>query len=187
MSRSAEEWHGFFRTIAPYLSHPLVLIRFALLLFFGVHRSLLRSHLLAPLSAQSSGGVVPVFKILDFDDMGDLWIPDLHGDGGQPCSDVADPVVTARDGEGLGDSFVERFRRHVELVCGVVQVVDNDGAGFRRHDGNLSYSLFVRLLLYASVPSKPESKPLSGNDENRVGVGGRAAICAVCGAARPHR
>jgi hypothetical protein len=30
-------------------------------------------------------------------------------------------------------------------VRGVVQVVDNDGAGFGSHDGNLSYSLFVRL------------------------------------------
>jgi len=77
--------------------------------------------------------------------MGDLWIPDLHGDRRQPRSDVADPVVTARDGEGLGDRFVERLRRHVELVRGVVQVVDNDGAGFGRHDGNLSYSLFIRL------------------------------------------
>ena len=89
--------------------------------------------------------VQPVLKVLDFDDMGDLGIPDLHGDGGQPCPDVADPVVTAHHGEGLGDRFVERFRRHVELVRGVVQVMDNDGAGFGRHDGNLSYSLFVRL------------------------------------------
>jgi len=28
---------------------------------------------------------------------------------------------------------------------GVVQIVDNDGAGFEGHDGNLSYSLCVRL------------------------------------------
>ena len=77
--------------------------------------------------------------------MGDLGIPDLHGDGGQPCSDVADPVVTAHHGEGQGDRLVERLCRHVELVRGVVEVMDNDGAGFGRHDGNLSYSLFVRL------------------------------------------
>jgi hypothetical protein len=30
-------------------------------------------------------------------------------------------------------------------VRGVVQVVDNDGTGLKHHDGNLSYSLFVRL------------------------------------------
>jgi hypothetical protein len=94
--------------------------------------------LLQPLLSQFS-------KVLDFDDTGDLGIPDLHGDRRQPCSDVADPVVTANHGEGLSDRFVERFRRHVELVRDVVQVVDNDGAGFRSHDGNLSYSLFVRL------------------------------------------
>jgi len=88
--------------------------------------------------------------------MGDLWIPDLHGDRRQPRSDVADPVVTARDGEGLGDRFVERLRRHVELVRGVVQVVDNDGAGFKGHDGNLPYSLFVRQLrLYRYAAERP--------------------------------
>jgi hypothetical protein len=29
-------------------------------------------------------------------------------------------------------------------VRGVVQIMDNDGAGFESHDGNLSYSSFVR-------------------------------------------
>jgi hypothetical protein len=29
-------------------------------------------------------------------------------------------------------------------VRGVVQIVDNDGASFEGHNGNLSYSLFVR-------------------------------------------
>ena len=76
--------------------------------------------------------------------MGDLWIPDLHGDRRQPRSDVADPVVTARDGEGLGDGVVKGLGRHVERVRGLVQIVDNDGTGFKSHDGNLSYSLFVR-------------------------------------------
>ena len=78
--------------------------------------------------------------------MGDLRIPDLHRNAGQSFSDVTDPVVPAQHREGLGDRFVERFRRHVELVRGVVQVVDNDGTGFKGHDGNLSYSLFVRLF-----------------------------------------
>ena len=63
--------------------------------------------------------------------MRDLGIPDLDSDGGQPFSDVADPVVTAHRGEGLGDRFVERLRRHVERMRGVVQIVDNDGAGFK--------------------------------------------------------
>jgi len=76
--------------------------------------------------------------------MRNLGIPDLYGHRRQSFSDVADPVVPAYRGEGLGDRFVERFRRHVELVRSVVQIMDNDGAGFRSHDGNLSYSPIVR-------------------------------------------
>ena len=57
----------------------------------------------------------------------------------------ADPVVTACRGEGLCDGFVERRGRHVERVRSLVQIMDNDGAGFEGHDGNLPYSLFVRL------------------------------------------
>jgi hypothetical protein len=49
-------------------------------------------------------------------------------------------------GEGLRNSFVERLRRHVERMCGFVQIMDDDGAGLEGHDGNLSYSLFVRLF-----------------------------------------
>jgi hypothetical protein len=48
----------YFSQIAPYLTHPLVLIGFGLMLVFGVHRVLLRSHLLQPLSARSSSMVV---------------------------------------------------------------------------------------------------------------------------------
>ena len=77
--------------------------------------------------------------------MGNLGIPDLDGDRRQSFSDVARPVVPAHRGESLGNRFVERFGRHVELVRDVVQVVDNNGAGFRSHVGNLSYSSFVRL------------------------------------------
>jgi hypothetical protein len=33
-----------------------------------------------------------------------------------------------------GDRFVERFSRHVQLVRGVVQIVDSDGAGFGSHE-----------------------------------------------------
>ena len=74
-----------------------------------------------------------------------LGVPDLDGDGRQPASDIADPVVEAQGGEGLGDGFVKGLRRHVERVLCFVQVVDDDGAGLERHEGNLSDSLFVRL------------------------------------------
>jgi hypothetical protein len=57
------------------------------------------------------------------------------------------PFLVAQRGEGLGDGFVQGFGRHVDRVRGVVQIVDNDGAGFEGHDGNLSYSLFVRLTV----------------------------------------
>jgi hypothetical protein len=42
--------------------------------------------------------------------------------------------------------FVERFRRHVQRMRGFVEIVDDDGAGLEGHRGNLSYSLFVRLI-----------------------------------------
>jgi len=70
--------------------------------------------------------------------MGDLGISDLHGDCRQPRSDVADPVVTAHHP-------LCSLRGHLELVRGIAQVMDNNDAGFRSHDGNLSYSPLVRL------------------------------------------
>jgi len=76
--------------------------------------------------------------------MRNLGIPDFYGNACQALADVADPIVPAQHGEGLGDRFVERFRRHVELVRSVVQIMDNDSAGFRSHDDNLSYSPIVR-------------------------------------------
>ena len=79
--------------------------------------------------------------------MRNLGIPDFYRDRGQALADVADPVMAVHRGECLGDRFVERFRRHVELVRDIVQIVDDDGAGFKSHDGNLSYSLFVRRLV----------------------------------------
>ena len=51
--------------------------------------------------------------------MGDLGIPDLHGDRGQPCPDVVDPIVPAHHREGLGDRFVERLGGHVERMRGL--------------------------------------------------------------------
>lgn len=88
--------------------------------------------------------IQPVFKILNFDDMRNLGMPDFHRGGCKAMPDVADPLVTAQRGEGLGDGFVEGLGGHVDRVLGVVQIVDNDGAGFESHDGNLTYSLFVR-------------------------------------------
>jgi hypothetical protein len=60
-------------------------------------------------------------------------------------SDLTDPVLPAHCGESLGDRFVERLGGHVERMRGIAQIVDNNGAGSKGHDGNLSYSLFVRL------------------------------------------
>lgn len=44
-----------FKQIAPYLTNPLVLVGFVLLLFFGIHRTLLRAGIIKPL-APSAGG-----------------------------------------------------------------------------------------------------------------------------------
>lgn len=47
-----------FAKVAPYLTDPLVLAGFALLLFFGVHRTLIRSGTIPPLSARSGSRIV---------------------------------------------------------------------------------------------------------------------------------
>ncbi len=49
-----------FAKIAPHLDNPLVLVGFVLLLFFGVHRTLIKSGVLAPVSASQSGVLVKV-------------------------------------------------------------------------------------------------------------------------------
>ncbi len=49
--------HGF-AEYAQYLQHPLTLVGFVLLLFFGVHRALLRSRVLPPLTASGGSKVV---------------------------------------------------------------------------------------------------------------------------------
>jgi hypothetical protein len=46
------------KEIAPYLEHPLVLVGFVLLLFFGLRRSLLKAGIIPPLSARTGGKVV---------------------------------------------------------------------------------------------------------------------------------
>lgn len=47
-----------FARIAPFLTHPLALVGYALFLFFSVHRVLIRSGLLQPLSSTASNRVV---------------------------------------------------------------------------------------------------------------------------------
>lgn len=49
-----------FTNVAPYLTHPLVLSGFALLLFFGIHKTLIRSGIIPPLSARSSSKIVQI-------------------------------------------------------------------------------------------------------------------------------
>jgi hypothetical protein len=49
---------GEFSKVAPYLTNPLVLIGFVLLLFFGVHRVLIKSGVLVPVSRTASGKIV---------------------------------------------------------------------------------------------------------------------------------
>ncbi len=47
-----------FNDIAPYLTHPLALIGFVLLLFFGIHRTLLKAKIIPPVGPQIGGRLV---------------------------------------------------------------------------------------------------------------------------------
>jgi Flp pilus assembly protein TadD len=47
-----------FKDIAPYLSHPLVLIGFGLFLVFGIQRTLLKAGIIPPLTTRTGGKVV---------------------------------------------------------------------------------------------------------------------------------
>ena len=51
--------------------------------------------------------IQPVVKVLHLHGVRHLGMPDGHGNGGQPFSDVAYPIVCGKNGEGLGDRFVE--------------------------------------------------------------------------------
>src|SRR6266700_523494 len=110
-----------------------------------------------------TASVQPIFKVLDLHNMRNLGMPDLHGNGGQSSSDVPDPVMTAQRGESLGDSFVEGFCRHVERVRGLVQIVDNDGTGFKRHDGKFIIFAICSLSHLTDVPGRrSEAGPQAG-------------------------
>lgn len=47
-----------FIKIAPYLTSPLVLVGFVLLLFFGFHRTLLKAGIIPPLNPHTGGKIV---------------------------------------------------------------------------------------------------------------------------------
>ena len=47
-----------FGKIAPYLKHPLVVVGFVLILFFGVHQQLIQSGIIQPLPPGASSAVV---------------------------------------------------------------------------------------------------------------------------------
>jgi len=52
--------------------------------------------------------------------MRNFGMPDFNRDARQALSDLADPVVTAQRGQGLGDGFVQGLGSHVERVRGLV-------------------------------------------------------------------
>jgi hypothetical protein len=49
---------GEFTKVAPYLTNPLVLIGFVLLLFFRIHKALIKSPILTPVSKTASSKIV---------------------------------------------------------------------------------------------------------------------------------
>jgi hypothetical protein len=49
-----------FKEVAPYLTHPLVLVGFILFLFFGIHRTLLRAKIIPPLEPGEGSKVVQI-------------------------------------------------------------------------------------------------------------------------------
>lgn len=65
-------------------------------------------------------------------------------------------------GEGLGDGFVERRGRHVERVRSLVQIMDNDCAGFEGHEGNFQYSPFVLLYVWHVIFTSAKLSVLEG-------------------------
>jgi len=92
-----------------------------------------------------AASVEPLFKVLNLDDVRHLGLPDLNRYGGQSFADFAYPILDVKRSEALGNGFVKGFRRYVERVRRLVQIVDYDRAGFKGHASNLSYSLILRL------------------------------------------
>jgi len=57
---------GAFAKIAPYLSHPLTLVGFVLLLFFGVHRGLVKSGIIPPVARTHAPQIVKMLLTYGF-------------------------------------------------------------------------------------------------------------------------
>ena len=55
-----------FAKIAPYLSHPLPLVGFVLLLFFGIHRLLIKSGRIPPVPRTQAPQIVKLFLTYGF-------------------------------------------------------------------------------------------------------------------------
>ena len=55
-----------FEKIAPYLTHPLVLVGFVLLLAYGIHWQLMKSGLLRQVTQKDSGLIIRLFALLFF-------------------------------------------------------------------------------------------------------------------------
>ena len=47
-----------FANIVPYLTHPLALVGYVLMLFFGIHRALIKAGIIPPLSQRAGSKVV---------------------------------------------------------------------------------------------------------------------------------
>ena len=47
-----------FAAIVPYLTHPLALVGYVLMLFFGIHRALIEAGIIPPLSQRAGSKVV---------------------------------------------------------------------------------------------------------------------------------
>jgi hypothetical protein len=53
-----DAWIRAFTGVAPYLTHPLELVGFVLLLFFGIHRALIKSGIIPPVGPRVGGRLV---------------------------------------------------------------------------------------------------------------------------------
>ena len=129
-----------FHRIARYLSNPLTLVGYALLLFFGIHKTLISSGILPPVSQAASGTIVTL--ILKYGFMIALasivcgfalafW-KEHHAS--------KKPVLARLDAEAL----VQRYRGNIEacLRTGHSKAVFLDFVFTQRSDGGIHISIF---------------------------------------------
>ena len=55
-----------FATIAPFLTHPLVLIGFVVMMFFGIHRQLIKAGIIPKLNREQGSGIVRLILTYGF-------------------------------------------------------------------------------------------------------------------------